>query len=126
MPVGAVVVSDGVVLAQAHNESVASGDPTAHAELLAVQRAIQASGAARLTGATLYVTLEPCVQCAGSIVLSRVGRLVYGAADPKAGMAGSVADLVRHPALNHRPEVIGWVLADECGDLLKSFFSERR
>jgi tRNA(adenine34) deaminase len=126
VPVGAVVMGDGALLAEAHNECEARKDPTAHAELLAIQRALAASGVERLSDATLYVTLEPCAQCAGAIVLARVGRVVYGAADPKAGMAGSVGDLLRHPALNHRPEVIGWVLADECGELLSEFFSDRR
>jgi len=126
VPVGAVVMRVGEALGQAHNECEARKDPTAHAELLAIQRALGASGAERLTDATLYITLEPCAQCAGAIVLARVGRVVYGAPDPKAGMAGSVGDLLRHPALNHRPEVIGGVLAEECGVLLSGFFSDRR
>ncbi len=91
-----------------------------------MQRALTRTGAGRLTDTTLYVTLEPCAQCAGAIVLARVGRVVYGAADPKAGMAGSVGELLRNPALNHRPEVIGGVMAEECGSILESFFAARR
>ncbi len=126
VPVGAVVMGDGAVLGEAHNECVARKDPTAHAELIALQRALALTGAGRLPDATLYVTLEPCAQCAGAAVLARVGRVVYGATDPKAGMAGSVGELLRHPALNHRPEVIGGALAEECGALLVEFFQERR
>jgi tRNA(adenine34) deaminase len=126
VPVGAVVMGDGAVLGEAHNECVARKDPTAHAELLAIQRALSQTGGSRLPDATLYVTLEPCAQCAGAVVLAKVGRVVYGATDPKAGMAGSIEELLRHPALNHRPEVIGGVLAEECGALLTGFFVERR
>src|SRR5688572_32870992 len=111
VPVGAVVRQRDRQLGQAHNECLARRDPTAHAELLALQRALAASGTGRLTEATLYLTLEPCAQCAGAIVLAKVGRVVFGAADPKAGMAGSRGDVLRHGALNHRPEVIGGVLA---------------
>jgi tRNA(adenine34) deaminase len=126
VPVGAVVMQDGLELAGAHNEMLAHGDPTAHAEMLAIQEALAALGEDRLTGATLYVTLEPCAQCAGAIVLAKVGRVVFGAWDPKAGMAGSVGDLLRHPKLNHRPEVVGGVLGEECGALLHDFFRARR
>jgi tRNA(adenine34) deaminase len=126
VPVGAVVRRGASSLAEAHNETVARRDPTAHAELLAIQVALAALGSDRLTDATLYVTLEPCAQCAGAIVLAKVGRVVYGAADEKAGMAGSVGDLLRHPRLNHRPEVLGGVLAAECGELLAEFFRVRR
>lgn len=126
VPIGAVVIVDGHVLARAHNETVARGDPTAHAELLAVQRAIAAAGTDRLANATLYVTLEPCAQCAGAIVLAKVARVVFGAWDVKAGMAGSLHDILRHPRLNHRVEVVGGVTADECGELLRTFFRERR
>jgi tRNA(adenine34) deaminase len=101
-------------------------DPTAHAELLAIQRALEALETDRLEDCTLYVTLEPCAQCAGAIVLAKVGRLVFGAYDDKAGMCGSVGDLARHPRLNHRVEVTGGVLAPECGALLREFFGERR
>jgi len=116
VPVGAVVLRDGVIVARAHNETVARSDPTAHAELLAVQQALQRLGTDRLTDCALYVTLEPCAQCAGAIVLAKLGRL----------MCGSVGDVVRHPRLNHRVEVIGGVLADECGALLQEFFRARR
>lgn len=126
VPVGAVVMQEGRVIAAAHNETEARHDPTAHAELLVLQRALAARGADRLTDATLYVTLEPCAQCAGAIVLAKVGRLVFGAYDDKAGMAGSVGDLVRHPRLNHRVEVIGGVESAACGRLLQSFFKNRR
>lgn len=126
VPVGAVVVRGGEVLGAAHNETVAGRNPTSHAEFLAIQRALIHIGSDRLTDATLYITLEPCAQCAGAIVLTKVGRVVFGAWDDKAGMAGSVADLLRHPRLNHRPEVIGGTLAAECGELLKSFFKSKR
>jgi tRNA(adenine34) deaminase len=126
VPVGAVVLAGDALLGQAHNECVSRRDPTAHAELLALQRALAGAASDRLPEATLYLTLEPCAQCAGAIVLTKVGRVVYAASDPKAGMAGSVADLLRHPGLNHRPEVLAGVLADEAGELLKRFFAERR
>lgn len=126
VPVGAVVVHQGRVVAEAHNETIRRRDPTAHAELLAVQRALEHLGTDRLVDATLYVTLEPCAQCAGAIVLGKVGRVVFGAWDDKAGMAGSVGDLLRHPRLNHRPEVIGGVLAEQCGAVLSRFFAARR
>ena len=126
VPVGAVIVADGDLLAEAHNETVQRRDPTAHAEMLALQRALQRAEADRLPFATMYVTLEPCAQCAGALVLAKVGRLVFGAYDARCGMAGSVYDLLRHPRLNHRPEVVGGLLAEECGDLLKRFFQSRR
>src|SRR5206468_4101942 len=126
VPVGAVVTRDGVVVSRAHNDTVARRDPTAHAELLAIQQALTALGTDRLEGCTLYVTLEPCAQCAGAIVLAKVARLVFGAYDPKAGMGGSVGDLLRHPKLNHRVEVIGGVEAEACGDLLRDYFSAKR
>ena len=126
VPVGAAVLVDGRVVAEAHNETVARRDLTRHAELIAIRRALQAQGTDRLDAATLYVTLEPCAQCAGAIVLARVGRVMFGAYDPKAGMAGSVGDLLRHPRLNHQPEVRGGVLAEECGALLREFFAARR
>jgi tRNA(adenine34) deaminase len=126
VPVGAVVTVGGRVVAEAHNEMVARGDPTAHAELLAVQRALATLGTGRMTDATLYVTLEPCAQCAGAIVLARVGRVVFGAWDAKAGMAGSVGDLLRHPRLNHRPEVSGGLLAAAAAEQLRGFFAARR
>ncbi|MER5834522.1 tRNA adenosine(34) deaminase TadA [Streptomyces sp. NPDC002130] len=127
VPVGAVVLApDGTtVLAAGHNEREAGGDPTAHAELLALRRAAAALGAWRLAGCTLVVTLEPCTMCAGAIQQSRVDRLVYGARDEKAGAAGSLWDLVRDRRLNHRPEVIEGVLAEECAGLLTTFFRGR-
>jgi tRNA(adenine34) deaminase len=127
VPVGAVVtLPDGRVVAEAHNETVRRSDPTAHAELLAIQRSLKALATDRLEGCTLFVTLEPCAQCAGAIVLAKVGRLVFGAYDDKAGMCGSVGDLVRHPRLNHRPEVVGGVEAEACGALLEAFFKTKR
>ena len=126
VPVGAVIVRDGAVLTRASNRTVRDQDPTAHAELLAVREAARAVGSWRLEGCTLYVTLEPCAMCAGALVLARVDRVVFGAWDPKAGMAGSIADVLRHPRLNHRPQVAAGVLADECGALLREFFARRR
>ncbi len=126
VPVGAVVLRDGHVVSRAHNETVGRADPTAHAELLAIRGALQALHTDRLDDCTLYVTLEPCAQCAGAVVLAKVGRVVFGAYDPKAGMAGSVGDLLRHPGLNHRPEVIGGIEEEACGELLREFFEERR
>jgi tRNA(adenine34) deaminase len=126
IPVGAVVMRDGAVIAAAHNETVALGHPTAHAEFLAIHRALADLGTDRLIDATLYVTLEPCAQCAGALVLTKVRRVVFGAWDDKAGMAGSVHDLLRHPRLNHQVEVMGGVLAVESGELLREFFQARR
>jgi tRNA(adenine34) deaminase len=126
VPVGAIIVQGDVVLARAANRTVRDQDPTAHAELLAIRAASAALGSWRLEGCTLYVTLEPCAMCAGAIVLGRVSRVVIGAWDPKAGMAGSIGDLLRHPRLNHRPEVAGGVLEEECGALLRDFFTARR
>jgi tRNA(adenine34) deaminase len=127
VPIGAVVVGpDGTVLAEAHNERELAGDPTAHAEVLALRRAAERLCSWRLEGSTLDVTLEPCTMCAGALVLSRVDRLVYGAADPKAGAVGSLWDVVRDRRLNHRPEVVGGVLAEECGTLLRAFFAPHR
>ena len=127
VPVGAVVVdAAGAIVARGRNRREADGDPTAHAEVLALRAAAQTLGAWRLTGCTLVVTLEPCAMCAGAIVLARVDRVVYAADDPKAGAAGSVWDLVRDPRANHRPELVRGVRAEEAGDLLRSFFSSRR
>ena len=126
VPIGAVIMADGEVLAEAHNETLQRRDPTAHAELLAIQRALEKAGEDRLPFATLYVTLEPCAQCAGAIVLAKVGRVVFGAHDGRVGMAGSVYDLLRHPRLNHRPEVVGGLMAEDCAELLKRFFQGRR
>ncbi len=126
VPVGAVVLRGGELLAAAHNLTRTTGQPLAHAEMLVLHQALAAAEVDRLPDATLYVTLEPCAQCAGAIVLAKVGRVVFGAWDDKAGMAGSVGDLLRHPRLNHRPEVVGGVLAEECGALLRGFFQARR
>ncbi len=126
VPVGAVIIRDGDILGEAHNETIERHDPTAHAELLVIQRSLAATRSDRLTGATLYVTLEPCAQCAGAIVLAKVDRLVFGASDRRCGMAGSVFDLLREPRLNHRPEVLSGLLAEECGELLRRFFGARR
>jgi len=126
VPVGAVVVRDGAILARASNRTVRDQDPTAHAEVLVLRAASAAIGSWRLEDCTLYVTLEPCAMCAGAIVLARAARVVFGAWDDKAGMVGSVGDLLRHPRLNHRPEVAGGVLEAECGELLRRFFAERR
>jgi tRNA(adenine34) deaminase len=126
VPIGAVVARGSEVLAAAGNERELRRDPTAHAEVLALRAAAERLGGWRIPDATLYVTLEPCAMCAGAIVLARIPRVVYGAADPKAGAAGSVLDVLAEPALNHRPEVIGGVLADESAALLRDFFASRR
>ena len=127
VPVGAVLLGpDGAELAVACNEREADGDPTAHAEVLALRRAAAALGAWRLSGCTLVVTLEPCTMCAGALVLARVDRVVYGAADPKAGAVGSLWDVVRDRRLNHRPEVIAGVRAAESSELLRAFFATHR
>jgi tRNA(adenine34) deaminase len=127
VPVGAVVVDEaGALIASGHNRRERDGDPTAHAELIAIRQAAAVLGNWRLTGLTLAVTLEPCTMCAGAITLSRLDRLVYGAEDAKAGAVGSLWDVVRDRRLNHLPEVIGGVLADDCGELLRGFFAARR
>jgi len=126
VPVGAALLRQGTVVVRAHNETVGRRDPTAHAELLAVQQALSVLQTDRLSDCTLYVTLEPCAQCAGAIVLAKLGRVVFGAYDPKAGMAGSLDDLLRHPGLNHRVEVTGGVEEAASSDLLRAFFAARR
>jgi tRNA(adenine34) deaminase len=126
VPIGAVVAIDGEVIARGRNERELLQDPTAHAEILALQRAAEHVGHWRVLDATLYVTLEPCSMCAGAIVLARVPRVVYGATDPKAGACGSVLDVTGEPRFNHRPVVEGGLLADECGALLREFFAARR
>ncbi len=126
VPIGAVVVRHGEVVARARNRREAEHDPTAHAEVLVLRRAARKLGSWRLDGCTLYVTLEPCAMCAGAIVLSRLPRLVYGAADPKAGFVGSLGDICRDGRLNHRVDVTGGVLSEECGRILVEFFRERR
>jgi len=126
VPVGAVVARGDEIVAAAGNARERLGDPTAHAEILALRGASEAVGSWRLDGCTLYVTLEPCAMCAGALVLARIERVVFGAADPKAGFAGSLGDLLRDPRSNHRVEVVSGVLEDECGNLLREFFRERR
>ena len=126
VPIGAVVVHGGEVIATGANERELRQDPTAHAEVLALRAAAAAIGSWRVLDSTLYVTLEPCAMCAGAIVLSRIPRVVYGTTDPKAGAAGSVMDVTGDPRLNHRPQMVGGVLAGECGDLLRAFFADRR
>jgi len=126
VPVGAVVVRQGEVLAAAGNERELRADPTAHAEVLAIREASKRIGGWRIPDSVLYVTLEPCPMCAGAIVLARVPRVVYGAPDPKAGAAGSVVDVLGEPRLNHRPQVDGGLLAGEAAALLDAFFSARR
>jgi tRNA(adenine34) deaminase len=126
VPIGAVLVHGGEVLAAARNERELRGDPTAHAELLALREASAKLGTWRLLDTVLYVTLEPCPMCAGAIVLARVPRVVFGAADPKAGAAGSVLDVLDEPRLNHRPAVARGLLAEESAELLRSFFAPRR
>jgi len=127
VPVGAIVVDPGGrVIGRGHNGREALADPTAHAELVAIRSAAQARGSWRLDGCTLAVTLEPCTMCAGAVVLARLDRLVYGAIDVKAGAVGSLWDVVRDRRLNHRPEVVGGVLAEECGRVLSEFFRDQR
>ena len=126
VPIGAVVMRDGEILARGHNRREIDSDPTAHAEILVLREAARALGTWRLSDCSLVVTLEPCAMCAGAVVLARLGTLVYGATDPKAGAVESLWDIPRDERLNHQPEVIRGVLADECGDLLKRFFAERR
>ncbi|NLX11369.1 MAG: nucleoside deaminase [Chloroflexi bacterium] len=126
VPIGAVIVREGEVIARAHNRREIDGDATAHAELLAIRAASQQIGHWRLEGVTLYCTLEPCAMCAGAMVLARLPRLVFGAFDPKAGAGGSIMDLLNHPRLNHRVEVVGGVLADEAAALIVDFFARLR
>ena len=126
VPIGAVVARDGEVIAARHNERELTGDPTAHAEVLALRDASSVVGHWRLLDCTLYVTLEPCLMCSGALVNSRIGRVVYGAVDPKAGAVESLYRVCADERLNHRPPVEGGVLAEECGRLLKEFFAARR
>src|SRR5512143_1721288 len=126
VPVGAVIVRDGQIVGEGWNRPIVTRDPTAHAEMVALRAAAAASDSYRLTGTTLYVTLEPCAMCAGAMVHARVQRLVFAAPDPRAGAAGSVFDVVRNPALNHRLDVDAGVMAEECGALLRGFFVARR
>jgi len=126
VPVGCVIASDGEVVAAAPNERELRGDPTAHCEVLALREAARAAGSWRLANTVLYVTLEPCAMCAGAIVLARGPRVVFGAPDPQAGAAASVLDVLAEPRLNHRPEVAGGLLAEECAEVLRAFFRGRR
>jgi tRNA(adenine34) deaminase len=126
VPVGAVIVKDGLELAEGWNRPISTSDPTAHAEMIALRAAAQSIGNYRLLDTTLYVTLEPCAMCASAMVHARVKRLVFAATDPRAGAAGSVFNIVQHAALNHRLEMTTGVLADECSTLLRSFFASRR
>jgi tRNA(adenine34) deaminase len=126
VPVGAVVVSGGEIVARGHNRSEADNDPSAHAEIVALREAARRAGNYRLTDATVYVTLEPCAMCMGALVQARIARLVFGAYDPKAGAAGSAVDLSESPSFNHRFEINGGVLAEECGAVLKAFFESKR
>lgn len=126
VPVGAVIARDGNIIARGNNATLREQDATAHAEMVAIRAASAAVGGWHLGGCTLYVTLEPCAMCAGAIVLARLERVVFGAWDEKAGMAGSVGDLLRHRRLNHRPDVLAGVQAERCGALLREFFESRR
>lgn len=126
VPVGAVIVRGGELVARGHNLTHTNQDPSAHAEMVAIRRAAQATGHWRLLDCTLYVTLEPCSMCSGAIVLARIPRLVFAAHDPKAGMCGSLENLVQHPRLNHRVEMTTGVLGQEAGDVLRAFFRARR
>lgn len=126
VPVGAVVVSNGEIIGRGFNSPISKNDPTAHAEIQALRDAAEKIGNYRLTDCLLYVTLEPCPMCAGAIMQARIARLVYGAADPKAGACGSVVNLLREDRLNHHTEVVGGVLAEECAEMLRRFFAERR
>ncbi len=126
VPVGAVVVREGEILGRGHNLRETRGDPTAHAEIVALREAARRAGHWRLEGAVMYVTLAPCAMCAGALVLARVERLVFGARDPKAGACGSLMDIVRDPRLNHRLAVTEGVLGERCGEILREFFRRRR
>ena len=126
VPIGAVIVREGEVIGSGHNERELRADPTAHAEMIALREAARALGSWRVLDAVMYVTLEPCAMCAGAIVLARIPRVIFGATDPKAGAAGSVFDILDEPRLNHRPQVVGGLLADESAGLLRGFFAPRR
>lgn len=126
VPVGALVISNGEVIGRAGNRNLRDHDPAAHAEILALRQAARHLGNHRLTGCTLYATIEPCAMCAGAIIHARIARLVYGAKDPKAGAAGSILDVINHPRLNHKTEVVSGVLEDRCSEILQDFFRRRR
>ncbi len=126
VPIGAVIVRDGEVIGAGHNERELRADPTAHAEMVALREAARTIASWRVLDAVMYVTLEPCAMCAGAIVLARLPRVIFGASDPKAGAAGSVLDVLDTPQLNHRPQVQGGLLGEDCGGLLRAFFGGRR
>jgi tRNA(adenine34) deaminase len=126
VPVGALVTKDGKILGRGFNRNLTDNDPTAHAEIIALRQAAARIGNHRLSGCTVISTIEPCAMCAGAMVHARIARLIYGAADPKGGAAGSILEILRHPRLNHRVEVTAGVLADQCSQLLKDFFASRR
>jgi tRNA(adenine34) deaminase len=126
VPVGALVINNGEIIGRAGNRNLRDHDPTAHAEILALREAAQHLGNHRLTGCTLYATIEPCAMCAGAIIHARIARLVYGAKDPKAGAAGSILHVINHPRLNHKMEVVSGVLDDRCSEILQDFFRRRR
>jgi tRNA(adenine34) deaminase len=126
VPIGAVVVKDGTIISQAHNMREALNDPTAHAEIIAIRKASEALHSWRLLDCELYVTVEPCAMCAGAIVLSRIKSIIFGTPDPKAGACGSVMDIIRNPALNHRVEVVEGILREECSSIIKEYFRMKR
>ncbi|HET9790206.1 MAG TPA: tRNA adenosine(34) deaminase TadA [Candidatus Angelobacter sp.] len=126
VPVGALVISNGEIIGRAGNRNLRDHDPTAHAEILALRQAAQHLGNHRLTGCTLYATIEPCAMCAGAVIHARIARLVYGAKDPKAGAAGSILEVINHPRLNHKMEVVSGVLDNRCSEILQDFFRRRR
>jgi tRNA(adenine34) deaminase len=126
VPVGALVIRDGEIIGQGHNRNLLDNDPTAHAEIVALRQASARLGNHRLTGCTLVATIEPCSMCAGALIHARIGRLVYGASDPKAGAAGSTVQVINHPSLNHRMEVTSGVLAGKCSEVLQKFFRQKR
>jgi tRNA(adenine34) deaminase len=126
VPVGALVINNAEIVGRAGNRNLRDHDPTAHAEILALRQAAQHLGNHRLTGCTLYATIEPCAMCAGAVIHARIARLVYGAKDPKAGAAGSILEVINHPRLNHKMEVVSGVLGDRCSQILQDFFRRRR
>jgi tRNA(adenine34) deaminase len=126
VPVGALVIKDGEIIGQGHNRNLLDNDPTAHAEIVALRQAAARLGNHRLTGCTMVATIEPCSMCAGALIHARIARLVYGAADPKAGAAGSTLQVINHPSLNHRMEVTAGVLAEKCSEILQKFFRQKR
>jgi len=126
VPVGALVIKNGEIIGQGHNRNLLDNDPTAHAEIVALRQAAARLGNYRLTGCTMVATIEPCSMCAGALIHARIARLVYGAADPKAGAAGSALAVINHPSLNHRMEVTAGVLAGKCSEVLQKFFRQKR